>query len=250
MSETPTDTDNVIPETELARRRRVLGAVAEMANDCAGFSARVMELREMGVPVSDWLPLLASHSPEFVQVLHQRYGNVFAGMVDGFLDARAAGAKTGTEGVIAALLGSAMRTPSRSPIGDVAADLNAAGAHVSVRDEEIDPQEDRFFSFETLRMKRVIDRLFAEAPKLTDAKGQPDPTQAPAVQCQILLKAGGGIVGALSVTPEGTLRLLAPNQNKNGQPMMVEHFFDYEQVADIAVVREMKATEGTRIVTS
>jgi len=43
--------------------------------------------------------------------------------------------------------------------------------------------------------------------------------------------------------------MLCPNQIDR-KPVMVEHFFDYEQISDIAVIREVKTEMGSRIVTS
>jgi hypothetical protein len=110
---------------------------------------------------------------------------------------------------------------------------------------------DYTYSWETLRMRAVITRLFAEAPKLTGPDGTPDPKQSPALECTVVLKGGFQLMGALSLTPEGTLRMLCPNEmGRPPRPVMVEHFFDYEQVADIALIREVKASGGSGIITS
>jgi hypothetical protein len=251
------DPQNVIPPTELERRRRVLACIEDLADLSSDIADRIRELRDMGVPAADWMQLLASHAPEVVQSLYQQYGSFVAGAVDGFLDARAAGAKTGMEGMMAAFASSIMRKASApSPIADVAAELAASGAKVTIGapppsgyEHPPDLTSDGYYTDQTLRIKRVLDRLFAEAPKLTDASGSPDPTQAPALECHVMLRSGGAIQGALSVTPEGTLRMLCPNQIGK-RPVMVEHFFDYEQIADIALFREVKAGEGPRIITS
>lgn len=235
------DPDNVVPPNELDRRRRVMACIEELGDLHRDYADRVRELRELGVPATDWLQLLSTHFPEYVQVLYQKYGSLLAGMVDGFLDARAANAKTGVDGLVAAFAGSATRSLSRSTITDY------AGANAPVAAHEV--ALDVCLSFEGMRMQKLVERLFAEAPKMTDGAGNPDPTQAPALQCHVMLKAGGSMQGALSVTPEGTLRMLAMNKVDN-RPVMVEHFFDYEQIADVAIFREVKATEGSRIVTS
>lgn len=93
-------------------------------------------------------------------------------------------------------------------------------------------------------MRYVIARLFAEAPKLTDEDGSPRADQAPALECHVVLTSGQQMQGALSTTPEGTLRMMTPNQQIDprtrqpmGLPVMVESFFDYDQVSCIAVVR-------------
>lgn len=243
---TPSTPDNLIPPDELEFRRRVLSATEQLADLGKDMMERVRELRELDVPAADWVPLVLQHAPPMVQTLYDRYGGFLTGAFDGFFDAVGAGAKTGTEGIVAAM-GGALRRDHRSAVAQVAQELNASGAMVQMPD---DVGADELHSFEGLRMKRLIDRLFAQAPKLTDASGKPDPTQAPALECHVMLKAGGAVVGSLSVTPEGMLRMLSPNQAKGGKPVMIEHFFDYEQVADIAVFREISATAGSGIITS
>jgi hypothetical protein len=240
MTDTDTTADNATPTNELEHRHRVLQCVDDLADLSKDISDRVRELRELGVPVADWMPILVSHGSPVVQSLYRQYGAIASSALDGFLDARTAGARTGAEGVMAALMGAATRTASGpSPIT----------AEVEPPEAVVNATDPRCFTFDAVRMKRVIARLFAEAPKMTDGKGVPDPTQAPALTCNVMLKAGGSVQGSLSVTPEGTLRLMSPNVIGQ-KPVMVEHFFDYEQVADIAIFREVKTSEGSRIVTS
>lgn len=240
-NDTPSSADNanVIPPTEMDRRRRVLACVEDMADLCKDVFDRASELHVLGVPAADWMNLVAAHGPVSVQQLVGQYGGFFTGFVDGFFDARAAGATTSGEGVMAALAGMATRSvKGPDQVRPERADAKAG-----------DVSGEEFFSWETMRMKKVLERLFAEAPKMTDGSGKSDATQAPALECHVVLKGGAALHGALSVTPEGTLRLLAPNQ-VGQKPVMVEHFFDYEQVADVAVFREVKASEGSRIITS
>jgi hypothetical protein len=90
------------------------------------------------------------------------------------------------------------------------------------------------------RMKATIDRLFAEAPKLADASGKPRNDQAPALECQLTLKAGLTLAGSLSTTPEGGLRLLSMNVNRETkEPVAIETFFDFSDVACISVARKV-----------
>ncbi len=242
MTDTP-DTDNVIPPNELERRRRVMQLTDDMADFIKDIYDRALELSELGVPVGDWMDHIAhTHAPPAVQALVAKYGSLVGPFLDGMISARRAGAKTPTEGVVGAmadLLGRGLRPSGMPP-----------------RDEDVmrpytneDISAEISYSMSGLRMKRVITRLFADAPKMTDASGKPDDTQAPALMCHVMLAAGGALQGTLSVTPEGTLRLAMPN-TLNGKPVIVEHFFDYEQVADIAVFREVNASMGPRIITS
>lgn len=88
----------------------------------------------------------------------------------------------------------------------------------------------------------LVARLLAESPTpLTDAAGDPLPIpgQAPALECMVMFHSGQVLRGALSTTPEGTLRLLSPG-NEAGRPVLVEQFVPYSAVASVAVVREMK----------
>ncbi len=104
----------------------------------------------------------------------------------------------------------------------------------------------------TIRMRQVIGRLFDEAPKLQTQDGKDDASQAPALEVHLLLRSGAPIQmsGILSTTPERTLRLMTPTKNDKGQPCMIEQFFDYSDVTSVAVVREVQATPGSRIITS
>lgn len=100
------------------------------------------------------------------------------------------------------------------------------------------------------RMKAVIDRLFKEAPKLTDDSGKERADQSPAVDCHVVLKSGQQIQGALSTTTEGVYRMLAANEQVDPKTrkvtglVMVESFFDVEQISCIAVVRPVTLSES------
>ncbi len=97
----------------------------------------------------------------------------------------------------------------------------------------------------TTRTREVLRRLFDQAPKL---EGAPD--QAPAFEAHVLLRgAPMQFSGILSTTPEGGLRLMTPTK-ENGKPIMIEQFFDYSDVTSVAVVREVTASTGSRIITS
>ena len=86
-----------------------------------------------------------------------------------------------------------------------------------------------------VKMKKLIRRLFAEAPRMEDAPHN----QAPAVECQIVLKSGYSCIGALSTTPEGLLRFMAIARDPSDQKKVIaaEHFFDYEDLQTIIVPR-------------
>lgn len=95
-------------------------------------------------------------------------------------------------------------------------------------------------------MRRTIDRLIdTESPALTDGNGNPVPNQTPAIECVVMFTSGQAIRGALSRTPEGTLRMMSA-ASENNKPVLVEQFFDYSAVGAISLVREVKAAPARR----
>lgn len=102
-------------------------------------------------------------------------------------------------------------------------------------------------------MYAVLQRLWREAPKMTDGKGAEDPTQAPAVICHVLLKGSvQPLYGALSQSVEGCLRMLtnAQVQGDDGRarPAIFESFFDVDQIASVMVEREVKLAERSPLI--
>lgn len=97
------------------------------------------------------------------------------------------------------------------------------------------------------KMHEVIDRLLAAAPKLEPGPGQPPDPQTPAMQAQVVLRNGYQVMGALSTTPEGALRLLTVAQgqdpsNPTARPVAItaEHFFDYDDVVAVILVAKLE----------
>lgn len=94
----------------------------------------------------------------------------------------------------------------------------------------------------------TIQRLFKENPSAL-------PDQAPAIECGVMLRGVPiTLLGALSETPEGGLRLLSPDPRQErplpGAPVkMIEQFFDYEDVLVVAVQRNV-TVEAPRIIRS
>lgn len=108
-------------------------------------------------------------------------------------------------------------------------------------------------------MRQVIDRLFAEAPKLLDETGEPRTDQAPALECTVSLRRGVEIAGSLSVTPEGTFRILSkanvpPGHPLERKPVMLETFFAPDEISSLTLIRELTMEEseiargGSRII--
>lgn len=283
--------DNVVPQEEMARRRRVLQLAEDVADLFNDIGERVLELRTLGVPTTDWVPIMTEQFSDRFHVaagegltrsglpalfdVAVRYLSTPEGEGEGYQmtkDDYVAAGKIGMAAadtrfigggimgvfeVLAPLLMSFFggKDKATSPPGVDGSKVYVpatmlAGVQTQVQ-EYVPPDVSRFLSPDAVRTKRLLDRLFAEAPKLP---GRED--QAPALECSVMLKAGGSMQGSLSTTPEGGLRLLAVNEiKKPGQPptpIAVEHFFDYEQVADVAVFREMttSANPESRIITS
>lgn len=91
----------------------------------------------------------------------------------------------------------------------------------------------------------TIQRLFKENPS-------PLPDQAPAIECGVMLRGVPmTLMGSLSETPEGGLRLLSRSgQATPGADIpMIEQFFDYEDVMVIAVQRKV-TVNAPRIIQS
>jgi hypothetical protein len=83
-------------------------------------------------------------------------------------------------------------------------------------------------------IKRQILRLLSEAPT---PEGQ-----TPALECAIMLPCGQTIVGSLSITPDDVLRMMSPAADGKGNPGLIEQFFEYSQVAVIAIQRSITRT--------
>lgn len=278
-----------LPENELGHRRRVkelADQIAELFKDVGG---HMRELRAIGVPTSDWVDLMMRQFSERTQ---DQFGDSAKTVVPMLLDLAvtyleggdvpedaegktvAIGLELGNLfgkhltwdkafGLLKAAVplimgGFGKSAPAAFPQGMAHEDCAPPQLSAEEREQFLADNERAMmasYTPETVRMKKVIERMFGQAPKMTDASGKDIEGQAPALECHVTLKAGVQAQGALSTTPEGGLRLLSPNQipQERGQPpkfVMIEHFFDYDQVADIAVIREVKASEPSRIVSA
>jgi hypothetical protein len=96
-------------------------------------------------------------------------------------------------------------------------------------------------------MERLIDRMLAEAPKLTDANGDVVPNQAPAIDCMVMVSTGLTCRGSLSKTPEGTYRMMSPG-TEEGRPVMVEQFFSTASVVAFTLIRPITLTKASPLI--
>ncbi len=102
-------------------------------------------------------------------------------------------------------------------------------------------------------MQRLVARLFAEAPKLLDDKMEPRPDQAPALECNVTLTCGREIAGSLSMTPEGTFRMMSPAQAPDDHPLagkliMLEAFFTIEEISAVTLIRDLTVEKAGSLI--
>ena len=94
----------------------------------------------------------------------------------------------------------------------------------------------------TIRMRKCIQRAFDESQKFRDS-------DTPAIDAIVVLRGlQTPVRGALSTTPEGLLKLLAP-AGPHAPDVLLEHFFDYADVVAFVMMRTAKPAERSRIVT-
>jgi hypothetical protein len=245
---TDTTTDTNAPENDFTVRRRRQQLCDDIGDLVADLVERSNELEALAMPIAEWLPVVFNPTDygDKIAELARGQGHLVPMALELLkvyatgTDPRAAIFKYLPE-IIAKnpSMGSAMMgfgTGSAMAAGPT-------GAPSQVHDEEDNP--------DTVRMRKVITRLFAEnTPPTVDGAGKPDETQAPAMDVHILLRSASiQFSGILSTTPEGTLKLLTPVAQQGQPPVMIEQFFDYADVVSVALVREVKATPSSRIIT-
>lgn len=261
--------DNVVPVEELNRRRRVNELSDQIVDLWRDLAERVRELREMDVPTETWMEVASTRftANNIAERLHGGIP-VLSYLVDlivkfGERNGPSSEPLDWTKIMSGALWGT--KEPSLSPmdwLGLATRGLANSFPQFASMFGRPDPESappppmpdegpSTFVGLTTMPMFRVIKRLFAEAPKLENPDGSPREDQAPAIECAVMFKGGHGIQGALSETPEGTLRMLVFGQDpKSRELVTIEHFFKYDDVVDIAVPRKSAVTEGSRIHTS
>lgn len=107
-----------------------------------------------------------------------------------------------------------------------------------------------------LGLERVLSRLFREAPKLEHADGSLVPKQTPTIpEAMVILRSGAQLQGALSMTPEKTLRIgvIAIGKTPEGarRESLLEQFFEVGEVTMVAIPRDLPRVSGggSRIIT-
>lgn len=251
MTDADTPTLPTTTETnDIAKRRRVHELTSDLADLAKDAADRFVELHDIGVDTRDVVRLLLDHLP------HAR--ETFSGQEDGLswsidsCHAALIAPRNPTDDqrrefarLYNVLLGKYRSTMDGSEMGDMADRLS----HQLTKLER-DPSHRRS------PMRNLIYRLFDEAPKLTDDTGKPVEGQAPAVDCSVILRTlPMQLSGALSKTPEGTLRLLSPTeiqdpQTKRSKVVMAEQFFEIDDVLTIVLQRDISMSQSERRIIS
>lgn len=237
MTDTPKD--NVVPETEMSRRRQVLKTTEEASEVIRMLVRAINELHELGVPAHEWLDMVfnAKDYGQRIATVVNRLGHWIAPAVDGMIEYYKA-AKSG------------------EPVDTTKLVMEAAPAIFAGRynprpmtaERDADEAEQAAVEYNRPPMLELIFRLFRDAPKLTGIDGKEDESQMPAVQCYVLLRGSiQPLVGSLSMTPEGTFRMLTP-ATIDGRKVLAESFFAFEDVTSVMVERPVTA-EQSRIFT-
>lgn len=215
----PEDT-NVTPPEEMNRRRRVLQLIDDSGDLLEDLVDRINEMFEL----DDLLTII--HIVRDKKLLDR-------------LDARlGAHVKEQITKLTSGQMGEhAAEVYNGGAADGVAAITNVLGHYIG-----------KFGPLDRHPLSSVIQRLYDEAPKLTDASGNPDPTQAPAIPMVFVsLKSGQQLQGVMSGDCDGVLKIMSPAQVMK-KDVMVEHFFVIDDVESITVPREIAVSHGSQIV--
>lgn len=260
-----TDTD------ELGTRRKVLGLADDIADLLKDLWDRVKEYGDLGVPAREWLKLVGARMPQRFDSFIEWASPYISGAID--IGLPYVSGKLGEEMVASRVVEEARERHREDHVTGKLVTVNLSKARdtaLLIADEDPPLHEDlrnlaeSFLALDddairmaespsTIRMRRLIGRLFAEAPKLeTPGKGA-DTDQAPAVEVNVILRGlMQPLSGVLSKTPEGTLKLLTPipPDRTPGKVIMIEQFFDYADVTSVAVQRELSVSAPSSIIVS
>lgn len=89
------------------------------------------------------------------------------------------------------------------------------------------------------RMRATFERLWAENPSPAGDD------QLPAMEVTVAVRGLPPITGSVAPSPEGGLRLLARKDERSLD--LVEHYFTYEDVVLVAVVRRVMPARGPSV---
>lgn len=246
MTEPTTETTE---PNDLAKRRRVHQLTAEMADLLKAGAERYVELHDIGVDTRDIVKLIGAELPTAANELVAQNESLAFSMDAAYLSLTMPTPKTDDERReqskrMAALMGKYYDSG-----------MDTAPAFFSQATELIE-RKSRDPQLGWTPMRRLIERLFAEAPKLNDASGSPVEGQAPALECSIVLRTlPMQLTGSLSRTPEGILRLLSPTeiqdpQTKRQKMVLAEQFFELEDVVTIVLQRDISMSANERRIIS
>lgn len=237
MTDTP---NNVVPPEEIARRRRVNQITDDITAMLKGLRHHAAEYELLGVATREWIPMLIDDNSRVADIYYgsavlQRSVPLLVDVILAIADGKSPSEAMTDE--LAKIGSTARRDDDDDDDGDEGGfDLTTLLPLLFAVFSRQQPNSEA--SADRLRMLTMLEQLFAAAPKLRNADGVVDDTQAPAVEATVVLRCGASMQGALSMTPQGGLRMLSPNQ-QNGKPVLVEHFFVLSEVSDIAIIRPM-----------
>jgi len=245
MSDIPNETSN-----DIARRNRVLLLTHDIADLVMDIGARVKELRsELYVSTNDIVDLTFEHMPPKLAEKFAGSQDLIATLIDLFaLAAEMPDNPTDAEKSAYFAKMGVVFDQARPELDGIGLGGIAGNLQRSIRALAEEP------GLRKSKMEKLIDRLFADAPKLEHADGRPVEDQAPAIECYVILRTlQVPINGVLSKTPEGCLRLMTPtevldSETKRTKRVFAEQFFEIEDVVTIALRRDI--TAASRIVSS
>lgn len=249
-------TDNVVPVEEMNRRRRVNMCADEILRSWRLIGDLVKELHDLGVPTQEWADLIVRQlSTETQKAIGQHPAEALAATVDLMQKVFGPDALEPTSAfpdimkMLSGTTGGGFSVGKLLPfVMNMVGQFMPSTPQPEYGDDELLVDKEAYLSARASRVRALIERLFASAPSLGNG-------QAPAVEVAVVLRTGVQLQGSLSVAPEGLLRMLSPNQKtdpRTRQPIgtvMVESFFDYEEVASVAVIREVELETKPSIIT-
>lgn len=221
-------------DNDISKRRRVLELTHQLADLAKDVGERYVELRDIGVQPGEIESLVIDHVPISVREEVSLFApniTMMAELIHNAVKVTKLPYADQQSAKAAMLKG----FTDSAHVGDVGlpqdiVDVLRAGANRAAEDP----------GFKRSRMEKHIDRLFESAPKVATS-------DTPALDCQVVLRSGMPLVGALSKTEDGLLKMLVPTQGPNNQTVMAEAVFEYEDVLTLIQVREMKMERGSLI---
>lgn len=269
----PSSQEGVVSEEEFGRRRLIAQCTKNLYDNILDIGAQIRYLDGGDIALKDWWFKFLEQLPDRVASSSILRGPLFPHLLHALVPLMEGDNETFHARVRAALP-HALATGFKLDTSGLSAALPAFASMLDPDDSEMDSEysvkevlTDKFHEVDgdvhAMRMRRTIARLFDGAPKMIGPDGTPDPTQAPALDCMIVLRGSiPPLAGVLSTTPEGGLRLASPTEiedpeapaplhpraPKATKKVIAEQFFDYSDVVAIVVQRDVKASASSPLI--